>query len=444
MGATPEPLTAADWAARLLRAQGFTPPPDLAAPQEHPAAGWARSGLMALTGRAEGEPQLCPAPLTVCADGALAALAALAPPASFEGLRGSDLLAERAAIFEHIRRGAISPGGSCRLLEAADGRFALNLARDEDWDLLPAWLEADVVRDWDAVAQTVRTAAAAALVARGRELGLALACAADAVQAPSMPAVIAPRAAGIAPRAPLVIDLSTLWAGPLCAHLLQKAGARVIKVESLQRPDGARRGPPAFFDLMNAGKQSVALDFSGAQGRAQLRDLLVQADIVIESARPRALRQLGIRAEDLLRENPRLTWIALSGYGRGEPQENWIAYGDDAGVAAGLSRLMHAACGEWLIVGDAIADPLAGLHAALAAWCGWRRGGGGLVPVSLCDAVRACIAADPAADPVRRLREWRAQCGPALPPRARAASVAAPALGAHTQAVLAEFGPAGR
>jgi crotonobetainyl-CoA:carnitine CoA-transferase CaiB-like acyl-CoA transferase len=198
-----------------------------------------------------------------------------------------------------------------------------------------------------------------------------------------------------------VLDLSSLWAGPLCSHLLHRCGAQVTKVESTTRPDGARRGAPEFFDALNAGKQQVALDFGTREGHAQLRALIDSADIVIdgspadiviEGSRPRALRQLGIDAEALVRERPALTWISITAYGRGEPQQNWAGYGDDAGVAAGLSELMFEATGERCFVGDAIADPLTGLHAARAAWSGWRAGGGGLVALSLAGVVQHCVA----------------------------------------------------
>ena len=97
-----------------------------------------------------------------------------------------------------------------------------------------------------------------------------------------------------------VVDLGALWAAPLCAQLLQEMGSRVIKVESSARPDGARAGPSHFFDLMNAGKESVALDLRTATGRSALNDLLIAADIVIESSRPRALEQMGIFAARIL------------------------------------------------------------------------------------------------------------------------------------------------
>lgn len=411
--------TARSYARRLLGSLGVTRVQALDLADEHPALTWARSGLMTLTGRPDGPPLMCPVPLAACADGVLAALASLAPPGSFDGLRGSELLAERAAITGHSRRGSISPGG-CHLLECADGWLAINLAREEDWQMVPAWIEQELTLSWDALAEVLRTRSAVGLARRAREMGLAIAPDSLAQESPpwmqsqpAFPRKEDPRVRGDDKkgRAPLVVDLSSLWAGPLCSHLLQRCGAEVIKLESLQRPDGARHGHFAFFDLLNAGKQNVVLDFGTAEGRAQLRALLSRADIVIEGTRPRALRQLGIDADALIRENPRLTWISITGYGRAPERENWIAYGDDAGVAAGLSQIIFKATGEHLFVGDAIADPLTGIHAALAAWMSFRQGGGRLIALPLVDVVRHCIGFDlPQSEDALRHRqsEWTA------------------------------------
>jgi hypothetical protein len=400
---------------------------------------------MALTGAHDGAAQMCPVPLAACADGALAALASIAPAGAFAGLRGSRLLTERAAITGHMRNGAISPGGSCRLLEAADGRLALNLARDADWSLLPAWLESDEVSDWARVAEAVRAGNMRGLVERGRELGLAVASDELIGDRPQLPFAIwalSPNSpdspGGLSPVfRPRVVDLSSLWAGPLCGHLLQRAGAEVTKVESLERPDGARQGPAAFYDLLNAGKGSVALDFSSSAGRTRLRELLLGADIVIESSRPRALRQLGFEPNELLESKPSLVWISITGYGRDAACENWIGYGDDAGVAAGLSAVMREAAGQALIVGDAIADPLAGLHAALAAWARSRAGAGGLVALALRDVVAHCVGVDPPPEGWRaRHQQWserllREGVEPCRPAPRRATGLARP-LGADT------------
>ena len=441
--------TASRYGEQLLASLGLSR--ELTPADEHPALGWARSGVMALTGRADGGPQMCPIPLAACADGALAALASLAPHRAFDGLRGSQLLGERAAIAGLQRAGTVSPGGSCHLLAAADGSIALNLARDDDWALLPAWLEQDVTADWSAVAIAVRARRVAELVERGRLLGLAIAANALPTTAPAGWCVATHdlRQAHPQPvtRKPRVVDLSSLWAGPLCSHLLQRAGADVIKVESSQRPDGARNGPAAFFDLLHAGKRSVAIDATTPNGRRQLRALLLQADIVIEGSRPRALRQLGLVAEELLAERPQLTWLSITGYGRDADNEQAIAYGDDAAVAAGLSYWQQAASGEPLFCGDAIADPLTGLHAALAAWATHRAGGGKLLSVSLCEVLRSCIAFDaPTSLAAARARaqHWSqvlrdADVQVALP-CARATHGAVPILGADTEAVLAELG----
>src|SRR5207302_84064 len=81
-------------------------------------------------------------------------------------------------------------------------------------------------------------------------------------------------------------------------RLLRDAGARVVKVESVNRPDGARAGPSEFFDLLNAGKEGVALDFE--REPRHLHDLLSRADVVVEASRPRALAQFDIAAERFL------------------------------------------------------------------------------------------------------------------------------------------------
>lgn len=435
---------AAIYAKRVLECLSARPLRVIAADDSHPALGWARSGLMSLTGFADGEPLMCPLSITACADGALAALASLAPVGALDDLNGAALLAERGAIAGHTRKGTTSPGGSCRLLQASDGQIALNLARDDDQAILPAWLEDEDVVDEASMIAAIRKTTMHDLVERGRLLGLAVA---PVVPPPSATTPwhtvvhVGPRATRRA--SPRVLDLSSLWAGPLCTHLLHRCGADVVKVESLQRPDGARRGPPQFFDLLNAGKRSVALDLSSEAGRKQLRALIAQADIVVEASRPRALRQMGIHAEKLIDQNPGLTWISLNGYGRKEPEENWIAYGDDAGVAAGLSYLMREVTGTSVIVGDAIADPLTGIHAALAAWVCHQKGGGRLLSLALTNVVRHCIQFDRSINVEasnQRQAEWtRIAEGQVSAPQMRESRVKARELGADTEAVLADW-----
>lgn len=457
MASAASPLAETELAARYaqqllsaLQAGAFDQQAAGAALQDHPAAAWARSGLMPLCGEPGALPQLSPLPIPSCADAALAVLAQLSGAPALRGLSGAQLLSERAALMQLSRRGRVSAGGACRLLDTREGGIALSLPRDEDWALLPAWLQLDGLiphGDWQALQQALHGASRDELLERAQLLGLACAADVDAdASAPSWLRVLqgAPLQPSAAPRrAPRVLELASLWAGPLCGHLLQQAGAEVVKLESWQRPDGARRGNTDFYDLLNAGKRSVALDFSSAAGRAQLRALIAQADIVIEGSRPRALRQMGIVAEDLLAAHPQLSWIAISAYGRAPEQEQRIGYGDDVGVAAGLSAIQWQASGQHIFIGDAIADPLAGLHAALAAWASHASGGGRLIEVSLYGVLRHLIAFARLPD-ARAWRErqarWQAQAGAVATPAPRRAPSAAAALGADTQSLLRDWG----
>ena len=419
----------------------------------HSAFEWARSGAMALTGEEQGPPRLATGPLASCARGVALALAALAPGTELTHLDGPALLGERAAIAGLQRRGAISPGGGCRLLRADDGWLALQLARREDEELLPAWLEAEPTTPaetaWDFASRLVRERALCELVARGRLLGLALAAVVEPPHAaPPWCRVRAtgPRASRIAGSSPLVIDLSALWAGPLCGQLLALAGARVVKLETPRRPDGARGGPAGFYDLMNGGKRSVALDWSESAGRRALAGLLDVADVVIESARPRALAQLGIVAEEIVHRRPGLTWISITGYGRGRPEADWVAFGDDAGVAAGLSGAWARRADGPVFCGDAIADPLTGLHAALAAWTAWQSGEARLLDLSLRDVTAHALRWPTHAEAKASVADDSVWVGdreePVAPPRARAARAPARPLGADTAATLHELGVA--
>jgi crotonobetainyl-CoA:carnitine CoA-transferase CaiB-like acyl-CoA transferase len=447
--------TAKDYAAQLLASLGAEVcraggPADLP-----PALEWARSGAMWLTGPPDAAPRPAPGPLASCARGTLEALRALASlaggPRSHSARAGlpadgAALLGERAACFGYARRGRIAPSGSCRLLRCADGWIALNLPREEDRASLPAWLERDAPDPlveqepaWAFAEAGVAHRSVYGLVQRAAWLGLA---AAHAAPPPAEPPpwlrwsrAGVPRTDAGAPRRPWVLDLSVLWAGPLACELVAALGARVVKVESLRRPDGARRGPRDFFDLLNGGKESVALDLDSAPGRAQLSALARRADVVVESARPRALAQLGLCAETWLAEAPGRTWLSLTGYGRGDAPPGRVAFGDDAGAAAGLAHATGDAEGP-LFCGDAIADPLAGLHAALALAASWRAGGGHLLDVSLRDVAAHAAGFRPAEDDTAAGHEQ------ALPPRARRPARAARPLGADTASVLGELGAA--
>ena len=178
----------------------------------------------------------------------------------------------------------------------------------------------------------------------------------------------------------VVVDLSALWAGPLCGDLLARAGATVVKVESTQRPDGARRGPRAFFDLLNGHKRSVALDLKSREGLRTLHQLVRRADLVIEASRPRALAQLGLDRAQIVQAGGPQVWVSITGYGLAGDAANRVAFGDDAAAAGGL--VAWSGDGP-LFCGDAIADPLSGVTAADACLTALESGGRWLLDVSM-------------------------------------------------------------
>lgn len=330
-------------------------------------AAWAASGAMALTGRVDGPPLGPPAGFVTRAEAVARGVEAAA------GALGADLvvdplpwLGERAAIAGLHRRGATSVGGATRLLRASDGAWmAVSLARPDDMQLIPAWLEVDVPDDpWATVEATVSERPADSVVARARLLGLPASVLGESSEPGRGPVLVTP--CGTAPArhslsGVTVVELASLWAGPLCGSLLLAAGATVTKVESTSRPDGARRGPPAFFALLNTGKRSVTVDLSTEVGVARLAELVATADVVVEGSRPRALEQLGIDAHAVVTGGGPRAWLSITGHGRTADARDWVAFGDDAAVAGGL--VAHDEHGP-VFCGDAIADPLAGVVSA--------------------------------------------------------------------------------
>ncbi len=433
---------------------------------------------MSAPDRSDVLPGASAAPLADRMDAALQRLAALADSPAIRALDGNELLMERAwltgARFAH----GCSTSGASRLLPTRDGVIAVTLARSDDWELVPAWLETDdpmlteeisllsrAFRDsvhrevrgaaepaWQRLALALRQKKTRPLIAQGRTLGLPVAGTGRHRERtdPDFSSLFEPPVCTTDRHPPRVLDLSALWAGPLCGHLLHLSGAEVIKVESPGRPDGARAGHAGFHGLLNQGKRSVALDLSQQPGRQALKALIESVDIVIESSRPRALRQMNIIAEEILTRQPGLIWLSLTGYGRAGPGANWTAFGDDAGVAAGLSDAMREATGAYQFAADAIADPLTGTHAALAAWQAYAMHRGGLIELALTDVAAWCLTAARRGDApetgkptfIEQCRSWwhsvqRDSAPPEYKGRPRLNPVAR--LGADTETVLAEL-----
>jgi hypothetical protein len=324
------------------------------------------------------------------------------------------LIGGRAAMLRYTAPGLVSAGGATRML--GDGRdwCALTLARPDDVDAVPALVGADRVDDpWVAAAEGVGVQGVAAFADRARLHGLPVGIVGET--APSEPRVrrAGPRSAPTPPADWLVADLTSMWAGPLCGRLLQQAGATVVKVESPTRPDGTRAGPPAFCDWMNGGKLSYVAPFDAPGVRA----LLAAADVVLVASRPAALHRHGLGPDDVP-ARPGRVWVQITGHGgEGEPA-GWVAFGDDAAASGGLVAGTVAAP---RFCGDALADPLTGIHATAEVVRARARGGGQVVTLSM-----AAVAAEYA----RHRTGGEIACA-----TAPLVVDAAPAFGVHTGAV---------
>ena len=307
-------------------------------------------------------------------------------------------------------RADVSENGSCRLVRSADGWLAINLPRPDDLELLPAWLglaapasSAPAGPPWVAIASVVVARASAHVVDAAQELGLAVAAVPESA-AGHVDAQLIARGTLDASRPFVrtsvgrsgtdrtmsgvrVVDLSSLWAGPLCSRLLAEAGADVTKVESTTRPDGTRLGDPTLFERLHAGKRFAEVPFSPGESGAALRELIAEADVVIEGSRPRALDRLGIDPLALLAECPSKVWLSITAYGRTGPWRNRIGFGDDASAAAGL--LDRDSAGELRFVGDAIADPLTGVFGAALITDAVAQGGGVMIDLALREVARS-------------------------------------------------------
>ncbi len=378
---------------------------------------WAASGAMALTGRSAGPALLGTGSPASAVRSALDTLVAAGVP----GLPDVRLLGERAAFAGYRRNAPRSAGGAFRIQAARDGWLGISLSRQSDLDLVPALVGREIEDPWDAVAEWLQHTAVADAANRTTLLGLpAAVIPAEPPPLTRDPVLVTDGGRRRPVEPPLVVDLSALWAGPLCAHLLGLAGARVVKVESGTRLDGARRGPSAFFDLLHAGHDSVVLDFTAQ--RPVLQQLVARADVVIEASRPRALAQLGIDADAEVDRGA--VWVSITAGGRGNAMR--LGFGDDVAAGAGLVAWDD---GRPCPMGDAIADPLAGVTAAAAAVTALAGSRGALIDVSMHE-VCAAAARSPASGP-RNVE-------PAPPWPRPLPGVASPA-GVDTDRVLAEL-----
>jgi len=193
-----------------------------------------------------------------------------------------------------------------------------------------------------------------------------------------------------------VIDLTAFWAGPTVTNFLVQLGADVIKVESIQRPDGMRMmgsvpgekfyewGP--VFHGVNPGKKGITLDLSQERGIELLRRLIEGADVVAENFSTRVMDNFGLRWETLHEWNPRLLVLRMPAFGLDGPWKDRAGWASNVEQVAGLSW-QTGYDEDFPVIVRAAGDPVGGQHGVFALMLGLearrRTGRGQLIEVPL-------------------------------------------------------------
>jgi crotonobetainyl-CoA:carnitine CoA-transferase CaiB-like acyl-CoA transferase len=199
-----------------------------------------------------------------------------------------------------------------------------------------------------------------------------------------------------------VLDFSRVLAGPYCAQLLGDYGASVIKVEQPGAGDGTRQwGPPwigeqsAYFLSANRNKRSLTLNLKSTAGIEVAKNLIVQADVLIENFLPGTMDKLGLGYEAAKTINPRLIYCAITGYGQTGPYKDDAGYDFMIQAQGGLMAITGPADGEPYKAGVALTDVITGLFAvnAILAALHYREGSGEgqFIDVALFDAQVASL-----------------------------------------------------
>ncbi|PWK35417.1 CaiB/BaiF CoA transferase family protein [Cupriavidus plantarum] len=173
-----------------------------------------------------------------------------------------------------------------------------------------------------------------------------------------------------------VLDLTNVLAGPFCCHQLAHMGAEVIKVETPGTGDLARQlGADAelnkalmgvSFLAQNPGKRSITINFKHARGKEVFRKLVQSTDVVVENFRPGVMTRLGLGYEELRKENPRLIYCAISGFGQDGPLSDLPAYDQIIQGMSGVMSITGDADTAPYRVGYPVSDTIGGITAAFS------------------------------------------------------------------------------
>ena len=198
-----------------------------------------------------------------------------------------------------------------------------------------------------------------------------------------------------------VIELGQLIAGPFAAKTLADFGADVIKIESPTTGDPLRKwrllkdGTSVWWQIQSRNKRSIALDLKQSEAQGIVRQLVRDADVLIENFRPGAMEGWGLGPDELLAINPKLIMLRISGYGQTGPYRDKPGFGVVAEAMSGL-RYLTAEPGRVPVrVGVSIGDTLASLHGVIGILLALHErhtsGKGQVIDVALYEAVFNCM-----------------------------------------------------
>jgi crotonobetainyl-CoA:carnitine CoA-transferase CaiB-like acyl-CoA transferase len=206
-----------------------------------------------------------------------------------------------------------------------------------------------------------------------------------------------------------VLDLSTFWAGAYLTCYLGAFGADIVKVESIQRPDGHRYSGAwayegdrwyersAMWQGTNLNKRDITLDLTSDEGHSLVRRLVRDADVVVENFSPRVIEQFGLDYESLVALKPDVIMVRMPGFGLQGPWRDYVGWALNFEQTSGMAAATGYADGPPCNL-QGPADPIVGVHAGVALLAALehrrRTGEGQLIEVAQIE-VAACVAAEP-------------------------------------------------
>ncbi|MFJ1970706.1 CaiB/BaiF CoA transferase family protein [Streptomyces sp. NPDC087903] len=202
-----------------------------------------------------------------------------------------------------------------------------------------------------------------------------------------------------------VLDLATLFAGPLSATLLGDFGAEVIKIEHPKKPDPSRGHGPSkdgvglWWKLLGRNKRTITLDLSTRGGRATLLRLAATADVIIENFRPGTLEKWDLGWPELSAVNPRLVLTRVTGFGQFGPYAHRPGFGTLAEAMSGFAAITGEPDAPPTLPPFGLADSIAGLATAYAVMTALaardRTGEGQVVDMAIIEPILTVLGPQP-------------------------------------------------